>query len=77
MAKRNVHVVPHEAGWAVRKDGAERASSVHSTQAEAADAGRRAAKAERSELRIHGRDGKIRDSDSFGRDPHPPKDRRH
>lgn len=31
------------------------------------------------EVRIHGRDGKIRDSDTVppGRDPHPPKDTRH
>jgi len=77
MAKKNVHVAPHPDGWAVKKDGAERASSIHKTQAQAADAGRKTAKAEGSELRIHGRDGKIRDSDSFGNDPHPPKDRKH
>jgi hypothetical protein len=29
------------------------------------------------EVVTHGRDGKIRDSDSFGHDPHPPKDRKH
>jgi hypothetical protein len=77
MTKKNVHVTPHPDGWAVKKDGAERASSVHKTQAEAAKAGREAAITEKSELRIHGRDGKIRDSDSFGNDPHPPKDRKH
>lgn len=77
MTKKNVHVVPHDDGWAVKKDGAERASSVHRTQAQAENAGRKTAKAEGSELRIHGRDGKIRDSDSFGNDPHPPKDRKH
>ena len=26
---------------------------------------------------IHRRDGKIRGSDSYGNDPHPPKDRKH
>ncbi|HMI85622.1 MAG TPA: DUF2188 domain-containing protein [Polyangiaceae bacterium] len=77
MTKKNVHVTPHKDGWAVKKDGAERASSVHDTQAEAAKVGRAAAKAEHSELRIHGRDGKIRDSDSFGKDPNPPKDKKH
>ncbi len=35
MAKRNQHVVPHDRGWAVRGAGAQRASSVHSTQSEA------------------------------------------
>jgi len=77
MAKKDVHVVPHDDGWAVRREGAERASSVHRTQEQAADAGRRIAREERSELRIHGRDGRIRDSDSYGRDPNPPKDQKH
>jgi hypothetical protein len=26
---------------------------------------------------IHRRDGKVRDSDSYGNDPNPPKDKRH
>jgi hypothetical protein len=31
---------------------------------------------ERVEVVIHGRNGKIRDSDSYGNDPFPPRDRR-
>lgn len=77
MAKKNVHVVKHDDGWAVKKEGNERASSVHPTQQQAIDVGRDAAKAERSELVIHGRDGKIRDKDSFGNDPFPPRDTKH
>jgi hypothetical protein len=77
MARKNVHVVPHDDGWAVKKEGNERSSSVHPTQKEAMDAGRNIAKTEQSELVIHGRDGRIRDSDSFGKDPHPPKDTKH
>jgi hypothetical protein len=77
MSRKNVHVVPHDDGWAVKKEGNDRASSVHPTQKEAMDAGRNIAKTERSELVIHGRDGKIRDSDSYGNDPHPPKDMKH
>jgi len=77
MTKQNVHVTLHKDGWAVMRDGAQRASSIHDTQADAARAGRVIAKAEHSELRIHGRDGRIRDSDSFGNDPNPPKDRKH
>ncbi|ECI7719494.1 DUF2188 domain-containing protein, partial [Salmonella enterica subsp. enterica] len=40
MSKRNQHVVPHAQGWAVKGAGAERATSVHRTQAEAINAGR-------------------------------------
>jgi hypothetical protein len=76
-AKKNVHVVKHDDGWAVKKAGNERASSVHQTQQQAIDAGREAAKAERSELVIHGRDGRIRDADSYGGDPNPPRDAKH
>lgn len=77
MPGKNVHVVKHDDGWAVKKEGNNRASSVHPTQHQAIDAGRDAAITERSELVIHGRDGKIRDKDSFGNDPHPPRDAKH
>jgi hypothetical protein len=49
---------------------------VHPTQKGAQEVARPAAKRERVELVIHGRNGKIRDSDSYGHDPNPPKDRR-
>lgn len=78
MSKRKtIHVVPHAEGWAVKKGGAERASKVTPTKAEADRIVRNQAKRERAELVIHGRDGKIQDADSFGGDPNPPKDRKH
>ena len=75
MAKtRSVHVVPRPDGrWAVERDGARRASSVHDSQAEAAAAGRRSAQTNRVEFNLHGRDGTIREKHSYGRDPYPPK----
>ncbi len=73
MGKRNQHVVPHTNGWAVRPAGGERASSVHDTQREAIDRGRKIARNESTELFIHGRDGQIRERDSHGYDPYPPK----
>lgn len=73
MMSKNVHVVPRNGDWAVRRGGAERDSSRHNTQAEAIDAGRRMAQRESAELVIHGRNGQIRERDSFGNDPHPPK----
>jgi len=48
-----------------------RDSSHHRTQTDAIDAGRETAQRERTELVIHGRDGRIRDSDSFGPTPVP------
>lgn len=77
MAKKDIHVVPHENGWARRKEGAGRAGSVHDTKAEALEHAREQGKRERVEVVIHGRDGKIQDSDSYGRDPHPPRDKKH
>lgn len=73
MSKRNQHVVPHDNGWAVRSAGSRRASSIHSTQDEAISAGREIARNQRSELFIHGRNGQIRERDSYGNDPFPPK----
>lgn len=73
MAKRNQHIVRHKDGWAVRGAASERATSVHNTQREAIDAGRRIAQSQKTELFIHGRDGRIRERDSFGNDPYPPK----
>lgn len=73
MSKRNQHVVPHDGGWAVRSAGSQRAASTHATQSEAISAGREIARNQGSELVIHGRDGRIRERDSFGNDPFPPK----
>lgn len=67
-------------GWNAKRDGASRASSHTNTQREAeADAKRFSAKSGGGEVRIHGLDGKIRDSDTVppAKDPNPPKDRKH
>ena len=73
MNKRNQHITPHKNGWAVKGAGAGRASSIHSTQAEAIKRGREVARNQGSELLIHGRDGRIRSRDSHGSDPFPPR----
>jgi hypothetical protein len=73
MSPRNQHVVPHEDGWAVRGAGSRRASSVHQTQQGAIEAGREVARNQGSELFVHGRDGRIRERDSHGGDPFPPR----
>jgi hypothetical protein len=73
MSGKNQHVVPHGKEWAVKGAGNEKATSVHRTQQEAIEAGRQIAKNQQSELLIHNQKGQIRDKDSFGNDPHPPK----
>ena len=76
MAK-NQHVVPHPKGWAVKGDGNQRATRVADTQQRALTIARRIARNQGGDVVIHGRDGKIRDKDSYGRDPFPPRDLKH
>jgi hypothetical protein len=73
----NQHVVPHTGGWAVRSAGADRVRKTFGTKQEATDYGRQVARKEKVELVIHGKDGRIQDSDSSGNDPSPPHDRVH
>ena len=75
--KNNQHVVTYGNDWAVRGEGNSRVTSVHDTQSEAIDMARDIAINQNSEVFIHGRDGKIRDRDSYGNDPFPPKDKKH
>lgn len=76
----NRHVTPNpDGGWDVQKPGGSRASSHHETQADAIGRAREiVGNAGGGEVRIHGRDGQIRDSDTVapGNDPNPPRDRK-
>lgn len=76
MTKKDIHVVRHPEGWATKKEGSQRAGTVTPTQAEAIEVARTQARREHVEVVIHGRDGKIRDSDSYGKDPFPPRDKK-
>lgn len=71
--KRNQHVVPHEQGWAVRPEGASKPTSVHHTQAQAIEAARSTARNQGTELLIHRPNGQIRERNTYGKDPYPPK----
>lgn len=77
MTKKDIHVVPHKDGWATKKEGAGRVGVVTDTQKQAISRAKEQAVREKVEVVIHGRDNKIRDSDSYGRDPNPPKDKKH
>ena len=73
MARKGQHVVPAGDKWVVRKSGSARSTETFNTQREAITRAREIARNQRTELYIHGRDGKIRERSSYGRDPHPPK----
>ena len=67
------HVVRADGQWAVRRAGASKASRVFSTQREAVKYGTGVAQNNKTELFIHGKDGLIRERNSFGDDSYPPK----
>ena len=69
----NQHVVPHPNGWAVKGAGNERATRVVETQREAVEIGRQIAQNQQSELFVHRENGQIRERNSYGNDPFPPK----
>lgn len=74
MSKKPAHhVVPHGDGWAVKKEGAIRASSTHATKREAESAGRSTSRNQGTEFVVHRKDGTIERRDSHGNDPYPPK----
>ena len=72
MAKKNQHVVPNGAKWSVKSAGSSKASSTHPTQAEARTRARSNAIRNRSEMFVHGKNGQIRERNTYGSDPYPP-----
>lgn len=74
---KNQHVVPHGKEWAVKGAGNEKATRVTNTQQKAIAAAVPIAKNQQSEVVIHGKNGQIRDKDSYGNDPVSSKDKKH
>lgn len=77
MAQKNIHVIKNNDVWQVKIEGSQRASKNFGTQKEAIQYAILGAKKDHVEVVIHGRDGKIRDKDSYGNDPIPPRDRKY
>jgi uncharacterized protein YdaT len=73
MSKAGQHVVPNGDKWSVRKSGSSRASGVYKTQDDAIKKAKEIARKQKTELYIHGRDGRIRKRSSYGNDPYPPR----
>jgi Uncharacterized protein conserved in bacteria (DUF2188) len=77
--KRDYHIVPNSdrGGWDLKREGGDRASGHFDRKSDAMDRGRDLARERKTELVEHGRNGRIQDSDSYGNDPNPPRDRKH
>lgn len=76
----DVHVLPsktQQGKFVAREAGADKPFTRPDTQAKSIDKAIPVAKANKSDVVIHGRDNKIRDEDSYGHDPNPPKDKKH
>ena len=68
------HVTPHpQGGWQVKRSNSQRATLRTDTQREAIDFARIISKNQNAELFIHGANGRIREKDSYGHDPFPPR----
>ena len=69
-----IHVTKTEDGtWKVKQPDNQRASAICKTQSEATKVATSIAKNQGLEVVIHGMDGKIREKNSFGNDPYPPR----
>lgn len=71
---KSQHVTPHpKGGWQVKGAGNSKATARTTTQAGAIYIAKNIAVKNKSELVIHGTNGKIREKNSYGNDPYPPK----
>ena len=68
----SVHIVPDNGQWSTKVSGIKVPLQTHKTQALAIGHGKRVAKSLSTELIIHGRNGRIRERNSYGGDPYPP-----
>lgn len=73
MAGKDQWVVPRDGEWAVRGAGNSRDTGHFTTQQEAINAAREIAQNQNSEMFIQNRHGRIRERNTYGHDPHPPK----
>lgn len=61
-------VIPSGQGWSIKKGESSQAASVYGTKAEAVEAARLLIHRKGGALRIHGRDGRIQESITLGRE---------
>lgn len=72
--RKNQHVTRNSNGtWNVLGENNSRATRIHGNQIQAIQHARKIAINQKSEVVIHGVNGKIRAKDSYGNDSHPPR----
>ena len=70
MSKQNCYVVTRpQGGWAVKKQGSQRASEVTDTQKESIEIRKSLVTQRKGESTIQGRDHKFPEKNSYGNDP--------
>ncbi len=77
MSKKNVWIVPHKDGWAVKREGTQRSTVVTPTKEKAVKIGNKIGKKDGVDVITQRKDGVIQSHDSHGNDPNPPKDKEH
>jgi hypothetical protein len=72
MRKRSLHVILNpNGGWVVREGGSRSIERTFETQKQAIDFARMISRTRSKELFIYGRNGMIREKDSYIKDPLP------
>ena len=69
MAGQRIHIVPHEQGWALKREGQNTVESVHPTQKDALDAGRDLSRQDEVDIVVHRADGTFRNVLTYTNEP--------
>ena len=69
----NQHVVIEDDRWVVKEEGAAAPVATFKTQGQAWEKAKAIARRERSEAVLHGRDGRVRECNTYGHDPRSTK----
>lgn len=72
-ARSSQHVVPSNGEWAVKKANSDRVTKIFDSQRAAITHAIKIAINQKSELVVHGRNGQIKEKNSYGKDAFPPR----
>jgi|688.fasta_scaffold51129_6 hypothetical protein len=77
MSRKTIHTTPHpNGGWQNKIGGNQKASNISPTKKEALSKGKEIAINKKLEHVIHNLNGVVSNSNSYGNDPNPPKDKK-
>ena len=72
--RKEIHVTKSQNGnWRVKQPDNQRASAICETQTKAREVARVIAKNQGLEMVVHGVDGRIREKNTYRKDPFPPR----